>query len=103
MKTNLQIRPNTPDSCPLLWERADEESQPEMRIMHGFTPKWFQTTLAEIESDLERIREELTPCEIILTDIEDTTPDERVVDFYRLCGKLWKMDIRDLVPTTMSR
>ena len=53
--------------------------------------------------DLERIREDLTPCEIILTDIEDTTPDERVVDFYRLCGKLWKMDIRDLVPTTMSR
>ena len=45
----------------------------------------------------------LPRCEIILTDIEDTTPDERVLDFYRLCGKIWKMDIRDLVPTTMSR
>jgi hypothetical protein len=53
--------------------------------------------------EFKRIREELTPCEIILTDIEDTTPDERVLDFYRLCGKIWKMDIRDLVPTTMSR
>jgi len=39
--TTLQIRPNTPDSCPLLWEKADEGEQPKLRIMHGFTPKWF--------------------------------------------------------------
>ena len=45
MKTDLQIRPNTPDSCPLLWEKADEAEQPPMRIMHGFTPKWFRTNM----------------------------------------------------------
>jgi len=43
--TEFQIRPNTPDSCPLLWEKADEPVQPKMRIMHGFTPKWFRSTM----------------------------------------------------------
>ena len=80
------------------------EMFPETRRCLMYSPVELQNkSLAEIESDLEDIREELSPCEIILTDIEDTTPDERVLDFYRLCGKIWKMDIRDLVPTTMSR
>lgn len=45
VSTDIQIRPNTPDSCPLLWEKADEPIQPEIRIMHGFTPKWFRTNM----------------------------------------------------------
>ena len=45
MNTDIQIRPNTPDSCPLLWEKADEAEQPELRIMHGFTPKWFRQNM----------------------------------------------------------
>jgi len=45
VSTEIQIRPNTPDSCPLLWEKADESFQPQIRIMHGFTPRWFRTNM----------------------------------------------------------
>ena len=39
--------------------------------------------LAEISTDLRRIRAELSPCDIVLADIESDTPDERVLDFAR--------------------
>ncbi len=61
-----------------------------------------EKSLDEIRSDLERIHDLLSPCEIIITDIEADCPDERVVDFYSLCGEIWQMEPRELVPKTMS-
>ncbi len=80
------------------------EMFPESRRCLMYSPVDLQNkSLGEIEADLAEVRDTLTPCEIIVTDIEDTTPDERVLDFYKLCAKVWKMDLRDLVPTTQSR
>ena len=41
-------------------------------------------SLDEIECDQQRIRRELSPCDIVLADIEHGTPDERVLDFGRI-------------------
>ena len=41
-------------------------------------------SLEEIEADLRRIHRELGPCDIVLADIEHSTPDERVLDFDRI-------------------
>lgn len=44
-------------------------------------------SLAEITVDLKRIRAELSPCDIVLADIESNTPDARVLDFARLTAE----------------
>ena len=59
-------------------------------------------SLDTIRDDLERIHDLLSPCEIIITDIEANCPDKRVADFYSLCGEIWRMEPRELVPKTMS-
>ena len=40
--------------------------------------------LDTIRADLLRIRRELSPCDIVMADIEAGTPDERVLDFARI-------------------
>lgn len=40
--------------------------------------------LHEIQADLVRIRKELSPCDIVMADIDHGTPDERVIAFARL-------------------
>ena len=37
-----------------------------------------------IEADLRRVHEELGPCDIVMADIEDGTPDDRVMAFDRI-------------------
>lgn len=41
-------------------------------------------SLGEIAADIERIRAELAPCDIVMADIDAGTPDERVIEFARL-------------------
>ncbi|HOZ47535.1 MAG TPA: uroporphyrinogen decarboxylase family protein [Candidatus Hydrogenedentes bacterium] len=50
-----------------------------------YTPKdLVSKPLDTIRTDLERIGRELGPCDIVMADIEDDTPDERVLAFARL-------------------
>jgi len=44
--------------------------------------------LSEIESDLVRIRELCSPCDIVMADVENTTPDGRVRAFLDLARRL---------------
>ncbi len=44
--------------------------------------------LHEIRADLERIRRELSPCDIVMADIDTGTPDERVRVFGRMAREL---------------
>lgn len=44
-------------------------------------------TLDTIAADLRRVRAELSPCDIVLADIESDTPDARVLDFARLAAE----------------
>ncbi len=54
-------------------------------------------TIEEIRYELHRIRDTLTPCEIIIGDIDAGTPDEMVMDFYRLAAEVWEVEIEELV------
>jgi hypothetical protein len=41
-------------------------------------------TLLEIRADIERLATEYAPCDIVMADVESTTPDSRVLDFLRI-------------------
>ena len=44
--------------------------------------------LAEIERDMEKIYTELGPCDLVMADIQASTPDERVRNLLRICARL---------------
>ncbi len=77
---------------------------PKARRCMMYSPVSLENlSLEEITADLTHVRDTLGHCEIIITDIEDTCPDQRVLDFYNIAVTLWYMDPRDLVPNTISR
>jgi len=77
---------------------------PKARRCMMYSPISLESqTLEQIAADLQNVHDALGHCEIIVTDIEDTCPDERVLDFYKISGEIWDMDPRDLVPKTISR
>ena len=41
-------------------------------------------TLPEIRADIERLATDYAPCDIVMADVESTTPDSRVLDFLRI-------------------
>ena len=41
-------------------------------------------TLSEIREDIERLAAEYAPCDIVMADVESTTPDSRILDFLRI-------------------
>lgn len=44
--------------------------------------------LDQIRSDLEKIAAEYGPCDIVAADIEDGTPDSKVMDFIEICNNI---------------
>ena len=50
--------------------------------------------LEEIRADMTKIFTELGPCDLILADIQATTPDSRVRDLLRICGDVEKEHAR---------
>ena len=45
-------------------------------------------SLDELRQDLRRIRDDYAPCDIVMADIEDSTPDARVLEFAALARGL---------------
>ena len=41
-----------------------------------------------IQADLRKIHAELAPCDIVMADIQATTPDERVIALLEICRRL---------------
>lgn len=50
--------------------------------------------LAEIRNDLESIANQYGPCDIVAADIEHGTPDEKVLDFIRVCEEISLKNIK---------
>jgi hypothetical protein len=50
--------------------------------------KLHAAPLTEIEADLRRIHAELAPCDIVMADIQWTTPDARVNELLQVCRML---------------
>ncbi len=52
---------------------------------------------AQLRADLTRLRDTLGSCRIIVADIDATTPDARVMEFYRLAAEVWDVPLEALV------
>jgi len=50
--------------------------------------KLQENGLAEIRRDMERIYADLGPCDLVMADIQATTPDERVCDLLDMCADI---------------
>lgn len=61
---------------------------PHARRAVMYTPMDLTAKPVEaLRADLVRIRTELSPCDIVMADIDEGTPGERVLDFARLAGE----------------
>ena len=59
---------------------------PDARRALMYTPMdLVNKSLEQIRKDLEKIAGDFAPCDIIVADIDLGTPDERVIDFIKLC------------------
>lgn len=62
---------------------------PDARRAVMYTPMdAVQKSLPEIEADFRRIAMEYAPCDIVLADLDEGSPDSRVRDLAHLCHKL---------------
>jgi hypothetical protein len=64
---------------------------PDTRRALMYTPMDLaNNTMDKIRGDLEKIALEFAPCDVVVADIEAGTPDERILDFIRICEELSK-------------
>jgi hypothetical protein len=62
---------------------------PEARRAVLYSPvRLLEAAIAEITADMERVYRELAPCDVVMADIQVTTPDERVKELLRICARL---------------
>jgi len=62
---------------------------PEARRAVMYSPVRLQeASLNEIKKDMEKIYKELSPCDIVMADIQATTSDERVNELLNICKNL---------------
>jgi hypothetical protein len=65
------------------------EKFPEARRAVIYWPTKLQdATLVEIEADMQRVYSELAPCDVVMADIQASTPDARVTEFMQICSAL---------------
>ena len=66
-----------------------KEVFPDTRRAVLYSPvKIEELSLEEITADLKKIRDDISPCDIVLADIESTTPEDRVRDVLEIVRKL---------------
>jgi len=59
---------------------------PEARRAVMYSPVRLQeASLNEIKKDMEKIYHELSPCDIVMADVQATTSVKRVNDFLQMC------------------
>ena len=50
--------------------------------------KFHDAPIEEIRADMQRIYDELAPCDVVMADIQAQTPDERVIALLEICRRL---------------
>lgn len=62
---------------------------PEARRAVMYSPvRLHDASLAEIQVDMRKIWAELSPCDIVMADIQAQTPDRRVLELLEICREL---------------
>jgi len=65
------------------------EMFPDARRAVMYSPVKLQdASIAEIENDMRQIHDELSPCDVVMADIQWTTPDSRVNELLQICRAL---------------
>ena len=76
---------------------------PDAALAPMFSPVDLERrTPQQVRAQLERLRDQIGECRIILADIDAGTPDERVRGFLRLAAELWGVPAEELVPTVRN-
>ncbi len=69
--------------------RRVREMFPDARRAVMYSPVKLQDASgAEIRADMQKIRDELSPCDVVMADIQWTTPDARVNELLEICRTL---------------
>jgi hypothetical protein len=69
--------------------RRAREMFPDARRAVMVSPVELQDApLEQLESSMRQIRDELSPCDIVMADIQATTPDSRVDELLQMCRTL---------------
>lgn len=69
--------------------RRVRETFPEARRAVMYSPwKLHQAPIEEIRGDMEKVHDELAPCDVVMADIQADTPDERVQAMLAICREL---------------
>ncbi|MEI6874298.1 MAG: hypothetical protein WCL50_04110, partial [Spirochaetota bacterium] len=72
---------------------------PDTRRAVMYTPGELERkTLGGIEADFERLAREYSPCDIVLADIETTTPESRVREVLALAKELEPLAMEGEIP-----
>jgi len=67
---------------------------PEARRAVMYKPTDLENkSIEELRQDLRRIRDDYAPCDIVMADIEDSTPDARVLEFAAMARELESTDL----------
>ena len=62
---------------------------PETRRAVMYSPVVLQDEpLSKIEADMQRIYESYAPCDVVMADIQASTPDSRVHELLEICRRL---------------
>jgi hypothetical protein len=66
-----------------------KEMFPDARRAVMYSPvKLQEASLDEIAADMEKIYRELSPCDVVMADIQASTPDTRVKELLKICAGL---------------
>ena len=67
----------------------EKKEFPDTRRALIYSPeRLLNASIEEIKKDMEKIYQELSPCDIVMADIEATTPDNRVKELLEICAFL---------------
>ena len=73
--------------------RKVREEFPEARRAVLYSPVELEKkSIIEIERDIKRVYEELAPCDLVLADIENTTPNSRIKEIFNIVSELINTD-----------
>jgi hypothetical protein len=50
--------------------------------------KLVDASLMEIRKDMDRVYRQLAPCDVVMADMQASTPDTRVIEFLKICNAL---------------
>ena len=66
-----------------------KEAFPDTRRAVLYSPVTLhEAELETIEKDMRKISEELSPCDVVMADIQETTPDRRIRELLAICKRL---------------